>query len=64
MIRRLAALTIVFGAVLLTPRMLTPSAVSADEQAPALKPTVSLSLTSSAMAEVRQPFRVAVTPAP
>jgi hypothetical protein len=44
--------------------MLTPSAVSADEQAPALKPTVSLSLTSTAMAEVRQPFRVAVTPAP
>lgn len=43
---------------------LMPAAVSADERPPARKPSVTLDLSTSGMAEVRQPFRIAVTPAP
>lgn len=43
---------------------LMPAAVSADERAPARKPAVTLDLATSGMAEVRQPFRIAVAPAP
>jgi hypothetical protein len=58
-IRKLTAVALALGAL-----VLTPGAVSADERAPARKPTVTLSLDATGMAEVRQPFRLAVTPAP
>lgn len=41
-----------------------PAAAIADERPPARKPTVALTLPTTGMAEVRQPFRVAVTPTP
>lgn len=59
MTRRAFALLITVGAL-----ALAPGAVSADERAPARKPTISLDLATSGMAEVRQPFRIAVAAAP
>ena len=55
----LLALLIAAGAL-----MLAPAAVSADERPPARKASITLDLTTTAMAEVREPFRVAVAPAP
>ena len=59
MTRRLCALLLTVSAL-----ALMPAAVSADERAPARKPAVTLDLATSGMAEVRQPFRIAVAPAP
>lgn len=43
---------------------LMPAAASADERPPARKPAINLELATTGMAAVRQPFRIAVTPAP
>ena len=59
MTRRLLALLLTMSAL-----ALMPATVSADERPPARKPAVTLDLATSGMAEVRQPFRIAVAPAP
>ena len=59
MTRRLLALLLTVGAL-----ALTPAAVSADERPPARKPSVTLDLSTSGMAEVREPFRIAIAPEP
>lgn len=59
MTQRLLALLLTVSAL-----VLMPAAVSADERPPARKPAVTLDLATSGMAEVRQPFRIAVAPAP
>ena len=43
---------------------LMPAAVSADERPPVRKPAITLELATTGMAAMRQPFRIAVTPAP
>lgn len=57
--RRVLAICLTLAAFALT---LAPA--NADERPPAKKPTITLDLAVSGMAEVRQPFRVAVTPPP
>ena len=59
MTRRLLALLLAMSAL-----ALMPAAASADERPPVRKPSVTLDLSTSGMAEVRQPFRIAVTPIP
>ena len=59
MTRRLLALLLTLSAL-----ALMPAAVSADERPPARKPSVTLDLSTSGMAEVRQRFRITVAPVP
>ena len=59
MTRRLLALLLTVSAL-----ALTPAAVSADERPPTRKPAITLDLATAGMAEVRERFRIAVTPAP
>ena len=59
MTRRLLALVLTVSAL-----ALTPAAVSADERPPTRKPSVALDLSTSGMAEVREPFRIAIAPVP
>ena len=63
MTRRLFAPLLLVLLALVALTVTTPS-TSADERPPARKPTVTLDLAATGMAAVRQPFRVAVTPAP
>lgn len=60
MIRRLATALIV-GALVVA---LAPAGAHADDRPAAPKSTAALTLETTGMAEVRQPFRIAVTPAP
>ena len=59
MTRRLLALLLAVSAL-----ALMPAAASADERPPVRKPAVTLDLATSGMAEVRQPFRIEVSPPP
>ena len=59
MTQRLLALLLTVSAL-----VLAPATVSADERPPTRKPGVTLDLATSGMAEVRERFRIAVTPAP
>ena len=59
MTRRLLALLLAVSAL-----ALMPAAASADERPPGRKPAVTLDLATSGMAEVRQHFRIDVSPPP
>lgn len=59
MIRRLVALVVAVSAL-----ALMPSTVSADSRPTARTSAVTLDVSTSGMAEVRQPFHIAITPAP
>lgn len=63
MTRRLLGPLLSLSLALVALVVAAPSA-SADERPPTRKPTVTLDLAATGMAAVRQPFRVAVAPAP